>query len=347
MTEYIGLFISIALCGIVFTAFVALTAYGVAKLVKWSKVVLAKPFTVDVELQQNMLPTGFYVICGRQRAGKGSLGCAVMDTDCTYHCAERLARAQAEIDALNAISQDDPYDLPLPDFPYRSKNDMFLGPYYRNTYHTDANQFALPDGQENVQYFPPYTMIHCEEIDAYMNCRSWKQSQVEKANVIDAIKWIGHNELTFIGDAQVFDRLDAAVRALTTDRWYVLRRRDYYEDEEKMNWLQAFFRRPQHRVIRTEWDFLWIKNQIHTQAKELRAFGEMIDPSEYVRKCRFVYYGNIYERYDSKSGRKYWLKGIRDFNVEEHPDRTLTREAVDDYCKRNARRAENGEDAEA
>ena len=74
-----------------------------------------------------MLPFGFYVICGRQRSGKGSLGTAVMDTDCTYHCAERLMRAQVEVDALNSLQQADPYNLHLPDFPYRSKNKMLLG----------------------------------------------------------------------------------------------------------------------------------------------------------------------------------------------------------------------------
>lgn len=329
------------LCGIV-----ALIVYGLVKLFRRLRVLVQVPFTVDVELRRNMLPTGFYVICGRQRAGKGALGTAVMDTDCTYHCTERLIKAQAEIDELNAIQQEEPYNLHLPDFPYRSKNKMLLGADYRPTYHIDVNQFALPDGQNNVQYIPPYTLVHCEEIDAYMNCRSWDKASVEKANVIDAIKWLGHNELSFIGDAQVFGRLDAAVRALTTDIWYLIKRKDFYEDDEKISPWKALFRRPEHRVIKTEWTFLWIKNQMKTQANELRTFGEMIDTAEYVRKCKFVYYGNIYERYNSKSGRPYWLKGIKDYYVETHPDDTPTREAVDDYCKRNARKAENGEKAE-
>lgn len=326
-----------------------LLIFWLVKIIRGARIVLQRPLTVDEELRERMLPTGFYVICGRQRVGKGSLGTAVMDTDCTYHCQERLQLAQAEIDRLNSIKQAEPYDLHLPDFPYRSKNKMLLGADYRPTYHIDVNQFALPDGQKNVQYIPPYTMIHCEEIDAYMNCRSWDKAAVEKANVIDAIKWCGHNRLTFIGDAQVFARLDAAVRALATDQWYVLSRRDFYEDEDgrPLPWWRLLFRKkPQHRVIRTEWTFLWIKNQMKVQAAELRTLGEVIDTAEYVRKCKFVYYGNIYERYNSESGRAYWLKGIIDYYVEEHPDDTPTRRAVDDYCERNARRAENGEKGE-
>lgn len=328
---------------------ILLSIWGIAKLVRGARVVLTPPVTVDAQLRDHMLPFGFYVICGRQRSGKGSLGTAVMDTDCTYHCTERLMRAQVEVDALNALLQSDPYNLNLPDFPYRSKNKMRLGADFRETYHIDISQFALPDGQSNVQYLPPYTMIHCEEIDAYMNCRTWNAASQEKANVIDAIKWVGHNKLTFFGDAQVFDRLDKGVRAQTTDIWYILRRRDFYEDEQgrAASWLARLLRRRRpHRVCRTEWTFLWIDNQLRTQAKELSGFGELIPLADYVRKCKFVYEGNIYDRYNPESGQAYWLKGIDDYYTEEHPNDIPTREAVEDYCARNARRAEQGEKGE-
>ena len=78
----------------------------------------------------------------------------------------------------------------------------------------------------------------------------------------------------------------------------------------------------------------------------LKSLGEIVDESEYVRKCKFVYEGNIYDRYNAESGRLYWLQGIKDYYVEMHPSEIPTRDAVDDYCKRNARRAENGEKAE-
>ena len=128
--------------------------------------------------------------------------------------------------------------------------------------------------------------------------------------------------------------------------WYIIRRKDHYEDEERLSWLQALFKRPRHRVIRTEWTFLWIKNQLKVQANTLKSLGEIVDESEYVRKCKFVYEGNIYDRYNAESGRLYWLQGIKDYFVEMHPSEIPTRDAVDDYCKRNARRAENGEKAE-
>jgi hypothetical protein len=286
------------------------------------------------ELRKNMLPTGFYVICGRQRVGKTSLGAAMMITDYKYHAGERLAKAAAEIAKMNAIPQAEPYNLHCPDLAYRSKDNILLdAKNWIQTYHFDIPQFALPDGIHSVQYFPPYTFLHAAELDAFMNSRTWQDDKDLKLNIIDAIKWIGHQEITFIGDAQSFGRLDAAVRALATDMLYVL----------KMKPVEKWRRKPGHlfrheKIIeKVVWDFIWVKPQLKAEAEELSKLGITVPPSEFSRRCRFIYEGNIFERYDDKSGKAYWYRGIEDFYLEEHPSVSLARDDVADFCARNVR----------
>lgn len=327
------IYIAIGIGGVIVLSLLILVTI---RIVKMLRIVTDKPLTFDEELRQTMLPTGFYVATGRQRSGKGSLTCAISDTDATWHGDERKQLAQEFVDKLNA--QDD-YELELPEHLYYSKNKMYLTPNYIETYHVDVLDVALPETEEDP-HFAPFSFFILEEIDAVMNARTWKDGEHKKANVIDGIKWGGHNNLVILGDAQVFARLDAAARALTTDIFSILRRRDYYSDDEPRKWWQ-FARKYDNHVVRTEWEFLWIKNQLHQEAQALNKFGDFIKPEEYIKKCKFVYEGNIYERYDSKSGQAYWYKNIKNFACAPHPDNSLSREAVNDYCERNARRAEN------
>lgn len=308
----------------------------IIKLIKYLRAVAEKPFTFDQELIQHMLPTGVYVIVGRQRAGKGALCCAISDTDATWHAEERQALAQEFVDELN--EQDD-YNLELPEHVYYSKNKMYLTPDWVETHHVDVLDVALPETEED-SHFPPYSFFVLEEMDAVMNARSWKNGERKKANVIDGYKWGGHNNLVILGDAQVFSRLDAAARALTTDIFYILRRKDYYSDDVPRKWWQ-FGKREENHVIRTEWDFLWIKNQLHQEAEALSKFGDFISKDDYIKKCKFVYEGNVYDRYNSKAGQAYWYKNIKQFAAAPHPNDSMTRESINDYCTRNARRAEN------
>lgn len=338
LLEYL-IWLAICVCSI-FT--VVLIIICLVKLVKCLREVIDVPFTFDQELKQAMLPLGLFMICGRQRAGKTALGCAIMDTDATYHMAERMQLAQQFVNNMNELEQDDPYDLKLPDTIYYSKNNMYLTPDYIDTNHVDVLQVALPETADDA-HFPPLSLIHLEEIDAVLNGRTWKDGAQKKANVVDGYKWLGHNDMTVIGDAQVFGRLDAAVRALTTDIFYILRRKDYTLGDEPHHWWQ-FSHRNDDKIVRTEWDFIWIKNQMHQEANIINQYGNFIKNDKFVRKCKFVYEGNIYERYNPKSGQAYWYKNIRNFHSAPHPSTSLTRTAVDDYCARNARRAENATD---
>lgn len=334
-SEFLSLIIYIAI-GIGIVILLVLLLPIVIRAIKMLRIVADKPLTFDEELRQNMLTTGIYVATGHQRAGKGSLCCAISDIDATWHGEARKQLAQDFVDKLN--KQDD-YELTLPEHLYYSKNKMYLTPEYIETYHVDVLDVALPETEKDM-HFAPYSFFILEEMDAVMNARTWKDGEHKKANVIDGYKWGGHNNLVILGDAQVFARLDAAARALTTDIFYILRRRDYYSDDEPRKWWQ-FAHKEENHVIRTEWEFLWIRNQMHQEAQALSKFGDFIKPENYIKKCKLVYEGNIYERYNSKSGQAYWYKNIKEFACAPHPDDSMTRAAVDDYCERNARRSEN------
>ncbi len=230
--------------------------------------------------------------------------------------------AKVEIDKLNEIG----YKLTLPPCPYRTRSKLFL-PNGKPTYHTDISQFGLPGRRPEVQYFPPFTVIGCDEIDSFMDCREWNKNASMKADIIDGFKYIRHHDLVFLGDVQNFSKVDAAVRKLTTDVIYILGKKDVYGKKHRLSRKKT--------LLRTEWEFIWVK---HQQAENAASLGEMgIEVHEKnARKCKLIYEGNIYSQYNSQSGKPYWYRGIKQFTVEKHPENVLSPEGVDKYCRQNA-----------
>ena len=304
-------------------------AYGIFRAVYKPKE--ERPHTFTEELKENRLPTGFYVIAGKQRIGKTSLGAAVMITDYLYHGRERLDEARSEIEHMNAIDPD--WDLHCPPLAYRSKDIVHLDARAGvDTLHIDITQFGLPGGNLNVQYLPPGTFLHFPELDADLNCREWANTPME---IIDAIKWQGHQNLTTVADMQSFSRVDAALRELTTDLWYVVERRDKYA---RVKWW-----RRRKELVSTEWTFLWLKPQENAMFRDVLRFDLPATIEKWLRKrvtdgcriCRFKFEGNIYERYNANSGKAYFYSGLDDFYVESHAPQDYRRASIDAFCKSN------------
>lgn len=278
--------------------------------------------TVTDEFIDKPIPPGVYIIVGPQGVGKTSFLNALISIDSKYHGAQRLQMAKVEIDKLNDIG----YKLTLPPCPYRTRSKLFL-PNGKPTYHTDISQFGLPGRRPEVQYFPPFTVIGCDEIDSFMDCREWNKNASMKADIIDGFKYIRHHDLVFLGDVQNFSKVDAAVRKLTTDVIYILGKKDVYGKKHRLSRKKT--------LLRTEWEFIWVK---HQQAENAASLGEMgIEVHEKnARKCKLIYEGNIYSQYNSQSGKPYWYRGIKQFTVEKHPENVLSPEGVDKYCRQNA-----------
>lgn len=303
--------------------FVVTVVAGLAIMYKhFHRDTLERTNTVTDEFIDKPIPPGVYIIVGPQGVGKTSFLNALISIDSKYHGAERLRLAKVEIDKLNEIG----YKLTLPPCPYRTRSKLFL-PNGKPTYHTDISQFGLPGRRPEVQYFPPFTVIGCDEIDSFMDCRAWNQNGSMKADIIDGFKYIRHHDLVFLGDVQNFSKVDAAVRKLTTDVIYILGKKDVYGKKHRFSRKKT--------LLRTEWEFIWVKQQ---QAENVASLGEMgIEVREKnARKCKLIYEGNIYSQYNSQSGKPYWYRGIKQFTVEKHPENVLSPEGVETYCRQNA-----------
>lgn len=304
-------------------------AYGIFKAAYKPKE--DRPYTFTEELKANRLPTGFYIIAGKQRIGKTSLGAAVMITDYLYHGRERLDEACAEVDYMNAI--DNSWQLHAPPIAYRSKDVVHLDARAGvDSLHIDITQFGLPGGNLKVQYLPPGTFLHFPELDADLNCREWANTPME---IIDAIKWQGHQNLTTVADMQSFGRVDAALRELTTDLWYVVDRKDKYE---RIHWWSR-----RKRLASTEWTFLWLKPQENAMFRDVLRNDLPPNIEKWLRKrvtdgcriCRFKFEGNIYERYNANSGKAYFYSGLDDFYVESHTPGDYRKASIEAFCKSN------------
>lgn len=304
-------------------------AYGIFRAVYKPKE--ERPHTFTEELKEQRMPPGFFVIAGQQGAGKTSLMAAITITDYIYHGNERLDEARAEINYMNAI--DSSWQLHAPPLAYRGKDVLHLDPRRGvDTLHIDIRQFGLPGGKLNVQYLPPGTFLNFPELDADLNCREWSNTPME---IIDAIKWLRHQDLTIMADMQSFYRGDKALRELTTDLWYVVERKDKYE---RVKWWSR-----RKKLVSTEWTFIWSKPQQNAALNEM--LGKELPPkvektlrkclAEGCRICRFRFEGNIYERYNSNSGKAYFYSGLDDFYVESHTPGDYRRESIEAFCKSN------------
>lgn len=314
---------SIILIIISASTFVTTVVVGLAILYKhFHRDVLERTNTVTDEFIDKPIPPGVYIIVGPQGVGKTSFLNALISIDSKYHGAERLQMAKVEIDKLNEIG----YKLTLPPCPYRTRSKLFL-PNGKPTYHTDISQFGLPGRRPEVQYFPPFTVIGCDEIDSFMDCRVWNQNGSMKADIIDGFKYIRHHDLVFLGDVQNFSKVDAAVRKLTTDVIYIIGKKDVYGKKHRFSRKKT--------LLRTEWEFIWVKHQQAENAASLNEIGIEVHEKN-ARKCKLIYDGNIYSQYNSQSGKPYWYRGIKQFTVEKHPENVLSPEGVDTYCRQNA-----------
>ena len=286
--------------------------------------------TVTDEFIDKPIPPGVYLICGPQGVGKTSFMNALISIDFKYHSEQRLQYAKAEIDRLNNSG----YKLTLPQCAYRTRSKLFL-PNGKPTYHTDISQFGLPGRRSEVQYFPPYTVIGCDEIDSFMDCREWNKNASMKADIIDGFKYIRHHDLVFLGDLQNLSKVDVAVRKLATDVIYILNKKDMYGKKRRFSRKQT--------LLRTEWEFIWVKHQQAENAESLREMG--IDVHEKnARRCKLIYEGNIYSQYNSQSGKPYWYRGIKQFSIEKHPENTLSPEGVEKYCRQNSLNYDGGQE---
>ena len=280
--------------------------------------------TVTDEFIDNPIPPGVYLIVGPQGFGKTSFMNALISIDFKYHGAWRMQMANDEWMYLHDKCGYKNLNKPYP-CAYRTRSKLFL-PNGKPTLHTDISQFGLPGRRSDVLHVPKCTVFGIDEIDSFMDCREWNKNIELKADIIDGLKYIRHHDLVFIADLQNFGKVDLSVRRLTTDVIYILNKKDIYKRKHRFSRKQM--------LARTEWEFIWVKHQQAENAEALREMGVDVREKN-ARRCKLIYEGNIYLQYNSQSGKPYWLRGLKQYEVQEHPINPLSPEGVEKYCTQN------------
>lgn len=294
------------------------------------------------------IKSGVYGVVGPQGIGKTSFCMALLSLDAKWHSEERLAKARAEIEQYNKSNPDDT-PVHCPECMYRTRTKLWL-PNNKPTYHTDIWQFGLPSPDfPEIQFFPRSTVIFCDEIDGYLDSRQFMRDDAHKKQIYDGLKYVRHQDIALLWDAQIFENVDNKVRRLTMYLIYILDKRDIYgyPPEPPMRKKHLFRRKRKRRpnrqkvLLRTEWDFIMTTGQESAKRDSLsgddglKAYG--LDLSQYLKpqKLKLVYEGNIYKQYNSYSGKPLWYRGLKQYSIEKHPESTFSKASIEQFCRQN------------
>ena len=272
------------------------------------------------------LSVGLFAFIGKQGAGKTSMASAMLCNDYKYHHLERYEESSMFIDELNSNG----FNLHMPKNKciYYSPDPILLDKRRGvETWYIDPEKFKLPNLKEDVQYVPRGSVVFLPEFDNIINCRDWKNMS---PYLIALAKYARHWDLTIIIDFQCWLQLDASWRRLMMYTCFIY---DSFFDE-KWKWLKWVFHIKPKRI----WKYIWCDNQLNSFVKDL---GTMEIDKKLVKELaklvaenkKYVFKGDIFERFESTSGYRYFLRGIKDFQYIPHKRSLLSPEGIEEYCK--------------
>lgn len=280
----------------------------------------------DRNIMREKLSVGLYAVIGKQGAGKTSCATAMLCNDWKYHHLERYEETKSYINVLNWSG----FNLHLPDNKtiYYSPDKIILSKKpYVETWYIDPLKFKLPNLREEVQYVPRGSVVFLPEFDNIIPCRDWKNMD---KYLIALAKYARHWDLVIIIDFQCWLQLDVSWRRLMM---YTLFMYDTYTDY-RFRLFKLLFRIP----FKRRWKYIWCDNQLNAFVKDI---SDMCVDEKLVTKLkkqvakdkRYVFRGDIFERFDSTNGDKYFLRGIDDFQYIPHNKIELSPEGVEEYCR--------------
>lgn len=258
------------------------------------------------------LPSGFFVVSGEQGVGKTSFCTALLYSDYKKWSKWRTEEGKA---LANEYYQDNKIKLSVSDRLYFSSVKILLNKRKRlYTHYVDVQRLGLPNPDFKVQYLPRGSVVYIQEADILLFCRDFQELN---AYLINLLKYVRHNLLTIIFDCQAFGALDKAVRRLAVGIYYMEKS---YDSRFFIFWKQR------------KWKFYYIRNQLNEVVKELATVGIKIKVNV-VERGRFRALGNVFERYNSFSGVRYFLHGIEKVGYEyrDYPSETYTVEDINEF----------------
>lgn len=282
----------------------------------------------DRQIIKERLPVGLFAFIGKQGSGKTSLAAAMLCNDFKYHYLERYEESKAFINELNHNG----FALHLPKNKclYFSPDPILLSKKHNiETWYIDPTKFKLPNLKEEVQLVPRGSVVFLPEFDNIINCRDWRNMS---PYLIALAKYARHWDLTIIIDFQVWLRIDKSWRDLMMYTCFIYD--SYWKD--KWAWLLKLLHLPIKRV----WNYLWCDNQLNAFVKDLsnmKTNKRLVKKlSKFVAKDkRYVFKGNIFTRYESTSGFRYFLRGIKDYEYISHEKSDISPEGIERYCQKH------------
>lgn len=285
-----------------------------------------KRLITDRQIMRERLPVGLFALIGKQGAGKTSGAVAMLCNDWKYHHLERFNECKQFTDELNKNG----FDLHLcknKTIYYSSDRIILSKKPYVETWYIDPEKFKLPNLKEDVQYVPRGSVVFLPEFDNIINCRDWKSMS---PYLVALAKYARHWDLTIIIDFQVWLQLDASWRRLMMYTLFV------YETYDIKRWL--LFKRIFHIKNKRYWRWLWCDNQLNAFVKDL---GTMTCSEKIIKKLKkrvcmikkYVFKDCIFDRYESQSGYRYFVRGIKDYVFIPHNKIDNSPAGIEEYCK--------------
>lgn len=280
----------------------------------------------DRNIMRERLPVGLFALIGKQGAGKTSGAVAMLCNDWKYHHIERFNECQEFVDELNKNG----FRLHLcknKTIYYSSDTIILSKKPYVETWYIDPEKFKLPNLKEDVQYVPRGSVVFLPEFDNIINCRDWRSMS---PHLVALAKYARHWGLTIIIDFQVWLQLDASWRRLMMYTLFV------YESYDSKRWL--LFKRIFHLKNKRYWRWLWTDNQLNSFVKDL---GTSVCSDKIINKLKkkvselqkYVFKGCVFDRYESQSGYRYFLRGIKDYVFIPHKKNDNSPVGIEEYCQ--------------
>lgn len=218
------------------------------------------------------------IICGKPRVGKTALNTCFAIWEMQVNGATRLQRSKEKIEVLNAKYKS---GLTAPATPpiYTNYAARFNIGYkqYVEPYRVNPACLCLENEEIPVQYIAPYGELHVTEGQDYWNSRD---SAKFPRYVSMWFETHGHFNLDIYIDVQRAKLIDLNIRKLATK---------IIEVRKMVHTVDA-----RNKILRTAW---YCKEFANTQDYETYDSGGY---APYIT-TRYVYEGNIFENYDSRS----------------------------------------------